>query len=305
MEHLRVAFTHIRRSPYQALAAILVLSYMFFVVSIVAFHAYAAESTLTYIERQPQIIAFLKNSADISSIEKLKQELSLDRRISGEIKFVSHDQAFEIFKSAADNPLVTELVPPEIFSPSLEFSVQDLSFAQDIISRLKREEVVDSVAFTGSVGGESAIGSAIRRLEGTIQYVRTLGLVFIGFLVPTVVIVLVVIIGMRISTRREEIDTLRLIGATPWFIRAPLVFEGILYGIIGAFIGFLSSFVWFLYSVPAIKEYSVYFGNIPIIPRDLSAGLMLFGSLLGVELLFAILIGFIGSFIALSRYLRF
>ncbi len=305
MEHLRVAFTHIRRSPYQALAAILVLSYMFFVVSIVAFHAYAAESTLTYIERQPQIIAFLKNSADISSIEKLKQELSLDRRISGEIKFVSHDQAFEIFKSAADNPLVTELVPPEIFSPSLEFSVQDLSFAQDIISRLKREEVVDSVAFTGSVGGESAIGSAISRLEGTIQYVRTLGLVFIGFLVPTVVIVLVVIIGMRISTRREEIDTLRLIGATPWFIRAPLVFEGILYGIIGAFIGFLSSFVWFLYSVPAIKEYSVYFGNIPIIPRDLSAGLMLFGSLLGVELLFAILIGFIGSFIALSRYLRF
>lgn len=304
MEHLKTALIHMRRSPYQAIAAVLVLAYTFFVVSVVAFHAYAGQMTLRYLEQQPQIIVFLRQEAQATEVNSLQSELGNDVRIAGDIKYVSHEEAFEIFKGVADNPLITELVPPDIFSPSLEFSVTDLAFTQELIKELKDEQIVESVAFTGSLGGESAISGAIDRLEGTINYVRTLGLIFIGFLLPTVVLILVVIISMRIATRRAEIDTLRLIGATPWFVRAPFVFEGMLYGLIGAFVGFLAGFLWFLYSIPAIREYSQFFGGIPVIPANLQATAILLSSLLGMELLFALLIGFLGSIIALSRYLR-
>lgn len=304
MEHLKVALIHMRRSPYQALAAILVLAYAFFMVSIVALHAYAGQMTLRYLEHQPQIIAFIRQGADTEAVNSLQNELASDSRINGEVNYVSHEEAFEIFKGVADNPLITELVPPDIFSPSLEFSVVDLSFAQELITELKNERIVESVAFTGSLGGEGAISSAIDRLEGTINYVRTLGVVFIAFLAPTVVLILVVIIGMRVASRKEEIDTLRLIGATQWFIRAPFVFEGMLYGLIGAFLGFLAGLFWFLYSVPAIKQYSEFFGGIPIIPSNLDGIAILLSTLLGIELLFALFIGFLGSIIALSRYLR-
>lgn len=293
-----------RRSPYQALAAILVLSYTFFVVSVVAFHAYAGQMILQYIARQPQIIAFLKSEVTQDVAASLQKELENDPRIAGDVEYVTKEEAFEIFREVADNPLVTELVPQDIFSPSLEFSVTDLSFAQDLISELKSRPSVESVAFTGSLGGESAIKGAIDRLEGTISYVKTLGLVFIGFLLPTVILILVVIIGMRIAARREEIDTLRLLGATHWFIRAPFVFEGILYSVIGASVGYLAGFLWLLYSIPSIKEYSQYFGGIPIVPQNFATSASLLGVLLGVDLLFAILIGFLGSFIALARYLR-
>lgn len=304
MEHLKIALVHMRRSPYQAAAAILVLAYAFFVVSVVAFHAYAGQMTLRYLEQQPQIIVFLRQEAQAEDVNSLQSGLTNDTRITGEVKYVSHDEAFEIFKGVADNPLITELVPPDIFSPSLEFSVSDLSFAKDLITELKTRPIVESVAFTGSLGGENAITGAIERLEGTMNYIRTLGLIFIGFLLPTVVLILVVIISMRIATRREEIDTLRLIGATPWFIRAPFVFEGMLYGLIGAFVGYVAGFLWFLYSVPAIREYSQFFGGIPIIPGSLGATALLLSGLLGMELLFALLIGLVGSIIALSRYLR-
>lgn len=304
MENLRTALKHIRRSPYQAIAAILLLSYTFFIISIVSFHAYAFQLTLGYLERQPQILAFLKSDAENSDVLALQNKLKEDPRVTGEVKYVSNDEAFEILKGVVDNPLITELVPREVLSPSLEFSVTDLSFAKELISELKKNKAIEDVAFTGSVGGESAISSAIERLEGTIRYIRTLGLIFVGFLVPTAILTLIVIIGMRIAARREEIDTLRLIGATPWFIRAPFILEGIVYGVIGAFIGFFSGFLWILYSVPSIREYSHFFGGIPIIPQNLNSTLLLLGSLLSGELLFAVLLGTLGSFIALLRYLR-
>lgn len=304
MEHLKTALVQMRRSPYQALACILVLAYTFFVVSVIAFHAYAGQMTLNYLERQPQIIAFIKNNAETGQIESLKKELSSDPRVGGEVKYVSHEEAFEIFKGVADNPLITELAPPDIFSRSLEFSVTNLAYAQELITKLKSEKIIESVAFTGSLGGENAISEAIKRLERTINYIRTLGVIFIGFLVPTVVLILVVIIGMRIATRREEIDTLRLLGATPWFIRAPFVFEGIVYGAIGSFLGYMAGFLWFLYSVPTIKDYSKYFGGIPIIPNDLNGIAILLGTLLISEILFAIFMGFLASIIALSRYIK-
>lgn len=300
-EHLATAFTHIRRSPYHALAAVLVMSLTFFAASIIAFLAYAAQVTLYYFETRPQIILFLKNDASPEQISTLQRKLIENPKVSGEVKFVSHEEAFKIFQGFVENPLVTELVPIEVIPASLEFSVAELSYVEELISQLKREVIVDSVEFTGSLGGEGSISAVVERLEKITRYIRIGGVAVLSFLALTATLILVVVISMRISARREEIETLRLLGATASFIRAPFLFEGISYGVLGSLIGFLASLLLLLYTMPTLAQY---FGEIPVIPQDFSTLTFLVASLFAGELALAFLIGILGSFLAISRYLR-
>ena len=76
-----------------------------------------------------------------------------------------------------------------------------------------------------------------------------------GILSATSFLVLLVIIGMRMTTKREEVGILDLIGATPGFIRSPIVLEALIYATAGVLIGWLSSFIIWLYLSPNIVRF--------------------------------------------------
>src|SRR3989344_372970 len=120
--HFKTAWDHIRRAPFQALAAIFVLTLTFFVVTILSVLVYSSSQILKYFETRPQVIAFIKEDAQIEQVKVLQNKLQNDPRIS-QVKYVSKEEALEIYKKAtADNPLLTELVSPSIFPASMEFS---------------------------------------------------------------------------------------------------------------------------------------------------------------------------------------
>ena len=200
--------------------------------------------------------------------------------------------------ATADNPLLSELVSPSIFPASLEFSVKDLSFAQDIIDEVKAEKVVDSVGFTAALGGESSLKDVVSRLRTVTTYVRIGGGVFVGMLALTLFVVLLIIISMRMVVRREEVEILNLIGATPGFIRSPIVIEALFYALFGAFLGWMLAFIGILYLSPSAVSY---FGEIPVLPRDTLSLFELFGIILGVELVAGIILAVGGSLFAVAR----
>jgi cell division transport system permease protein len=100
------------------------------------------------------------------------------------------------------------------------------------------------------------------------------------------------------STRREEIEILNLIGATKSFIRSPIMLEAVIYAVLGVFIGWILSFIAVLYSAPTLVSY---FGEIPILPRDTLGILAIFGVILGIELVFGMILAVSGSLLAISR----
>ncbi len=121
---------------------------------------------------------------------------------------------------------------------------------------------------------------------------------FAGLLVGTSFFVLIVIIGMRITTKRGEIETLELIGATPGFIRRPIMMEAIFYGISGVFAGWVAALLIVLYSTPSLISY---FGDIPVLPKDTLELLKIFGTILAGEVLMGLVLAISGSTLALSR----
>ena len=296
--HLKTSIDYMRRSPFQALSAISVLALTFFVATLLAILTYSSGQLISYFETRPQVIAFLKEDATPEGISAIQRKLDGDTRVKN-VKFVTKEEALEIYKRAtADNPLLGELVSPSIFPASIEFSVVDLSQAKEIIEETKSEAIVDSVGFTATIGGKEAVGDVVERLKNIIFYTRIGGLILVGVLALTSFLVLTVIIGMRISTRRSEIETLSLIGATSGFIRSPIIFEALGYAIIGVLTGWVLATIAVLYSTPSIIAY---FGEIPVLPRNSLLFFELLLAILGIELIIGIIISFLGATIAISR----
>lgn len=296
--HFRTAISYIRRSPFQALSASFVLTLTFFVATLVSILVYSSSKLISYFETRPQVIAFLKNDATDEDIANLQHRLEADSHVEN-VKYVSKEEALSIYKEATlDNPLLGQLVSPSIFPASLEFSVTDLSFAQGVIDQLKGEELVESVGFTAALGGEASLNDVIGRLRTITTYVRVGGIVFVGLLALTSFVVLLVITSMRVMGRREEVEILKLIGATKGFIRSPLLFEALIYSTVGVFLGWGISFVAILYLAPSVVTY---FGEIPILPKDVLGLFELFGLILGGEVLFGSVLALSGSLLAISR----
>ena len=117
-------------------------------------------------------------------------------------------------------------------------------------------------------------------------------------LAGTSFLVLVVIIGMRMTTRRGEVEILDLIGATPGFIRSPIIIEAALYAIVGVFVGWLTTLILVLYATPSLVSY---FGEIPILPKNAGGILGMFGIMLAAETLVGLALALLGSMLAVSR----
>jgi cell division transport system permease protein len=234
-------------------------------------------------------------------VAALQAKIAVDSRVK-EVRYVTREEALKIYKEAtSDNPLLGELVSPTIFPSSLEFSLNKLSDAQGVIDMLKNEKIVDSVGFTASLKGESEVSSVITRLKTITNYIRVGGGVLSGVLLATSFMVLLVIIGMRMSARKSEIEILDLIGATPSFIRSPILLEAIAYSVTGVFIGWVLTFILFLYSAPSIISY---FGAIPVLPHDTMELAGFFGIILLIELVVGITLALAGSLLAISRAKR-
>lgn len=300
--HFKTSIDNIRRAPFQAMAAISVLAITFFVTTLIAVAVFSSQQLLSYFESRPQVIAFLVEDATQEQVDELMARLADDPRVIN-LNFVSKEKALEIYKDAtSDNPILGELVSPSIFPASIEFSPRQLSEAEELISLMQGELIVDEIGFTASVGGSSTVSGVIDRLKTFSDYTRMAGLISISVLAVTSFLVLVVVIGMRISMKREEIESLSLIGATPGFIRAPLVLEAIHYSFVGAFAGWLIASVLVMYASPTIFGY---FKDVPVLPKETGDFFALLGIIFAFEIIAAFVIALFGSLFSLSRALKF
>lgn len=287
-KHLQVTWTHIRRSPYQAAAAVAIMMLTFFVASVFILIAAGSQSILRYFETRPQATAFFEDKVEMSQVENLQAKLVATGKVK-DMKYVSKEEALAIYREQnKDDPLLLEMVTANILPASLEVSTVDIAYLGEVAEILRQEPGVEEVIF------QEEVVEALKTWTGNI---RKIGGGLVGFLGVVSFLIILVIIGMRVAARREEIEILQLIGARSWYIRAPFIFEGIFYGVIGAALAWGISYLLLLYATPFLVNF---LSGIPILPVPI---IFMFG-LLGGEILIGILIGILGSFIAVRRYLR-
>ncbi len=279
---------NIRRTPYQAIAAVMVMFITFLTLLLFILLALASQQILQHYESKPQAIAFFKDGTQEADIIAIQKALQTTQKIST-LKYVSKEEALQIYRERnKNNPTLLELVTANILPSSLEistFSPNDLSLIAGI---LKKEPVVEEVVYPEDV---------VESLTKATSVVRAVGSAAVGFLILFAFLVILMVIGFKIRLRRTEIEIMKLLGASTWFIRIPFLLEGMFYGVAGAIMAWVSSYALIWYLTPFIENSITDVKLVPVSPITMLA-------LLGVAVLVALFIGILGSFGAVRRYLR-
>jgi cell division transport system permease protein len=288
MRYLTFVKRNIRRTPYQAITATMIMFLTFLTLLIFLLLSLGSQKILKYYESKPQAIAFFKDNTTGEDIKAIENALEQTGKVTG-LKYVSKEEALQIYKEKnKNNPTLMELVTANILPASLEVSTytpQDLPIVAEI---LKREPVVEEVVVPEDV---------IESLTKATSVVRWVGSTAVGFLMLFAVLVTLMVIGFKIRIKRNEIETMKLLGASNNFIRAPFILEGITYGVAGAFAAWVTSYALLWYFTPFFKEPLGEIDLLPVSP-------LLMVGLLFIALIIATIIGLIGSFGAVRRYLR-
>jgi cell division transport system permease protein len=285
---LRITWTHIRRSPYQSLAAVTIMTLTFFIISIFTLLGAGSQVVLNYFETRPQVTAFFKDEITGSQVDSLKAKLMETGKVK-EMKYVSKEEALAIYREQNKNdPLLLEMVTANILPASLEVSTTNIAYLGEVAEILRQEPNVEEVIFQEDI---------VKALHSWTTNIRLIGLGLALAFSFAALITILVIISMKVALRREEVEIMGLIGASRGFIRAPFLFEGLFYGAVGVIIAWLVSFLLLLYATPFLVKF---LAGIPILPAP---PLFLLGLLAG-ELLLGAAIGTLGSFLAVRRYLK-
>lgn len=286
MKKLNLTLKRIRRSPYQSISALAMTTVTFFIVSIFALVVLGAHGMLAFFESRPQVTAFFKDEATSDQVDALKKQIEANTLIES-TKYISKDDALELYKQQnKDNPLLLEMVTADILPSSLEVSAKNVADLEKIAGVMQGNPIVEEVVFQKDV---------IDTLKKWVAGIRIAGGTLSGLLLLASLTTIVVILGLKFTSKKSEINTMSLLGASPWYIRAPFVFEGILYGLVGAVLGWGLAYLGLLYISPNLVEF---LGGIPLLPVPL----WVMGSILGGEMVLGLLLGSISSLIATNRY---
>lgn len=290
MKHqLSVTWQHIRRSPYQAAAAIMIMTLTLFVALSFFLISVGSQKLLTYLEQKPQVIAFFNDTVTSpDQVADLKAKLEETGKTAS-VKFVSKDQALEIYKERnKGDPLLLELVSANTLPASLEVSAKNVADLPTLYDTLKGATNVEEISYQRDV---------VDTLIGVLDKIRKFGLGLVSFLVATSLFTILTIIGMKIALRKDEIEVERLVGAGSWYIRAPFLFEGLFYGAVGAFVSWTTLAAIVYFSTPHLLPYLSGLDLLPLAP-------ITYGEILAGTLLTGAMVGVVGSFLAVWRYLK-
>ena len=161
--------------------------------------------------------------------------------------YVSKEEAFNIYKEQYKNdPLLLEMVSADILPSSLEISAKDPRDLEDLAKILNTEDGVEDVVYQKDL---------VESLISWTQAIRVAGIALVSVLGLQSVLVLWMVIGMKIALKSVEIEVVRLLGGTNWYIRWPFLLEGGLYGLIASFIAWCVSYILILYSTPILARF--------------------------------------------------
>jgi cell division transport system permease protein len=208
------------------------------------------------------------------------------------VVFVSDDVAWSSFKKEylgqyqdgfTENPLEGD--------SSLQIYMRDVSMQGSLVDYLQSMEGVRQV------NQSEMTATTLTGVNALVAYI-SVGIIVILLAVSIFLISNTVNVG--ISVRAEEINIMKYIGATDFFVRSPFVIEGMLIGLIGASIPLVA--IYYLYNL-IIKYMTDRFATLSKLLTFMSVN-QVFDILVPVSLITGVGIGFLGSFVTVRKHLR-
>jgi cell division transport system permease protein len=184
-------------------------------------------SALDFTEQKVEVVANIELEASPANVDDLKVRLEAMPEVAG-VTFVSREEALARFQRSMKEQGredLTKYLDSNPLTASYEVKLIDPSYASVIAERLRSEPIVRNVLDTKDTA---------QNVKTVTDILRTAGSVILVVIGVIVLFIIVNTIRLAVVARAEEIEIMRLVGASDAFIRWPFVFEGAMVGLLGA-----------------------------------------------------------------------
>ena len=213
---------------------------------------------LGILSQQPKMQVYCLPELTDEQVGAVETEIKNNKYIES-YKVVSKKEAFEQLKKYLDNDKaddggsnILEGYDESFLNVSYIIQVKDPANSKLVADEFKSLAGVETVRYSQQT---------IDFITKTTNWVKIISMILIGVLLIISLFIISNTIKLTVFARRKEINIMKYIGATDWFIRWPFIYEGVLMGIIGAIIAFVM--VAYIYGLigPKISGDLVVFGN--------------------------------------------
>ena len=286
---VKEAFGSLRRNYFMTIAALVTVFLSIVVLGGVLVFVYTTDALLKEVEQKVEITVYLKTDPDPSQtqIDALQTQILGWSEVKSSV-FVSKQDALDrLKKDFADNPEILEGLTGNPLPASFEIALVDPQAVDKVAARFDGNSIVDEVRYGKEI--------ADKLFSFTSQF-RNFLLGFIVLLGVVSVLLISNTIRLSIFARKREVEIMKLVGATNWFIRWPFIIEGVTVGLIGAVLAAVVVLVLNSFLIGRIST-SLTFMTVPL---DAVPYVAVTAILLAV----GVVIGALGSGLGLRRFLK-
>lgn len=252
------------------------------------------QSTVDSQKQRVDIDVFISDTASVTQVEGLRGQLAglQEQGTIESFTYVSKDDALVELRGRLDDPSILEELPSNPLPAKFNVKPADPDRADAIIAAVGDSAAIDTELGI-SYGKETA-----DKLLSVARFIQWAGLGLISILLVASILLIGNTIRLSIFARRREVEVMKLVGATNWFIRWPFVIEGIICGLVGAA---LSVALLFVIKVGVVDTWIQDADSALTRDQATTIGFPLLGLLLVCA---GALVGALGSGITLRRFLK-
>lgn len=282
------------RNWVMSVAAIVTVLVSMFVLGLGLMLFFNLQHAISDLRNKLEIEVFIKNTASPEEIGQLGDEIRVMPEVK-EVVYISKEEALErLRQSLKGHEDVLEALSGNPLPPSYEILLKDPAKIEEVASRFFDNPVVDNSP--GTHDGVKYGGETSERVLRVTTIFLIGGAGFVVLLAVASVLLISNTIRLSIFARRREVEIMRLVGATSWFVRWPFVMEGVATGMIGAAGAAILVLLANRFFVANVVD------KMPFLPFSAEAIPMFWLVLFVVGA--GTLLGSVGSGLALRRFLR-
>ena len=290
---MRRTFRNIKGNLFPNLSTIGIIAISILIFSAFTLISLNLSSFLKILENKIEVVAYLKKGTPLKEVEGLLKNTRQLQGVEG-VKYVSPFDAMAFLESKLGSQKnLLQGIQPAVLPPSFEIQLK-----KDYRNSVKIKEVVLQLKQFPQFEEIQYGQEWVETFSALVHIVRLTQWILGGLLLIAIVFITSNTLQLTIASRREEIEVMHWVGASPGFIRVPFYLEGLIQGLLGGGLAILFLFLLhqglFLNIPPSMQTW---LAKIPVLflPPDTIAWILLGGMVLG----------FFGSIVASMRVLKY
>ncbi len=242
------------------------------------------------LKEQPDMQAFCEYELDDTQISNIEKQIKSNEKIEN-YEIVTKEMAFEEFKQRlGEDSDVLDGFDETLLPVSFVVEIKNPETSMEVVEELEKIIGIRKVDYSREI---------INFITKFSYWMNIISILLISILLIVSVFIISNTIKLTVFARRKEISIMKYVGATDWFIRWPFIVEGVIIGIIAAVVAFIATAYVYnsienrfnkdLFAVGFIRLISI---------REIGISMVMYFLMLGG------IVGAVGSFVSMRKYLR-